>query len=184
MGNSRPWRGCTDGGRQKKAGSRQVCRASLPLPRAPKSCHSRPFPFLGPSPLPSSHLHPEGPETLSQEERKSLKAPGGRSSPNLSGAVGSCLRKRCQQSSGPWGGPGQLGPEGPGRPVGPQPPSLGCTGFHPCPLGTPLRASEEEDMVHLDCSASGPPSGRDLGPLKEWGWGGGGVQTLQARILE
>ena len=39
-------------------------------------------------------------------------------------------------------------------------------------------------MVHLDCSASGPPSGRDLGPLKEWGWGGGGVQTLQARILE
>lgn len=180
MGNSRPWRGCADGGRQKQARSRRVCRASLPLPCSPvpllESRHSRPFPVLGPSPLPSSHLHPEGPETLSQEERKSLKAPGGRSSPNLSGTICSRLRKRCQQSRGTWGRPRLTGTqEDLGGRQGPQPPSLGRTGFHACPLGTALRASEEEDTVHLDPSTSGP--------LKEWGWGGG-VQTLQARILE
>lgn len=63
-------------------------------PSPPESCHSRPFPFSGPSPLPSSNLHPKGPETLSQEERKSLSVAGGRSSPNLSGTVRSRVRKR------------------------------------------------------------------------------------------
>ena len=79
--------------RQIEAGWFSEGLQSWPAARSPpESRHSRPLPFSGP-PLPSSKLHREGPGMLSQEERKSLKVAGGRSSPNLSGTVHSRVRK-------------------------------------------------------------------------------------------
>lgn len=87
-GKFRALKGCADkGGGEKLAQFSAGVRSSLPSRPLSPARQSPQRPSWVPFP---SHLHPKGPDTLSQEESLT-KVPGGKSSPNFSGTIYSCV---------------------------------------------------------------------------------------------